>query len=59
MKYLEYAKNRKCIRGCQWMDNELGEWGVAASRYGIFFFEVIKLFKTYIVLMFVHLYGYY
>ena len=37
MKYLEYAKNRKCIRGCQWMDNELGEWGVAASRYGIFF----------------------
>ena len=37
MKYLEYAKNRKCIRGCRWMDNELGEWGVAASRYGIFF----------------------
>ena len=28
MKYPEYAKNRKCIRGCQWMDNEVGGWGV-------------------------------
>jgi len=34
-----------------------GEWLLADM--GFFFFEVIKLFKTYIVLMFVHLYGYY